>query len=41
MEHFIEIYTSEGFAWGILAGLAISLLIDCSIVWGKTKNEKN
>lgn len=37
MHHFIEIYTSEGFAWGILAGMAISLGLDFFVAWGKSK----
>lgn len=28
MRHFVEIYTSEGFAWGVLFGVAVSLVLD-------------
>jgi len=28
MQHFVEIYTSEGFAWGILCGIGVSLAVD-------------
>jgi hypothetical protein len=37
MQHFVEIYTSEGFAWGLLVGVGISVLLDHFIAWGKSK----
>lgn len=36
MSHFVEIYTSEGFAWGLLVGMAISLALDWFVAWGKS-----
>jgi len=28
MQHFVEIYTSEGFAWGVLFGAFVGLALD-------------
>lgn len=33
MSHFVEIYTSEGFAWGLLVGVGISLALDLFTAW--------
>jgi hypothetical protein len=35
MQHFVDIWQSEGFAWGALAGIAISLALDFLVAYLK------